>query len=67
MAEIFVLVEHRRDEIRDITFEMLTKGREIAKKLNVPLAAILLAHPCDNFANRLKNMLIKYYALMMKR
>ena len=52
MGEIFVLVEHRRDEIRDITFEMLTKGREIAKKLNVPLTAILLAHP--NFANRFK-------------
>ncbi len=29
MAEIFVLAEHRQGQIRDITYEMLTKAREL--------------------------------------
>lgn len=31
MAAIFVLTEHRQGQIRDITFEMLTKAREIGE------------------------------------
>lgn len=42
MTEIFVLAEHRRGEIRDITFEMLTKGRELAEKTDADLTAVLL-------------------------
>jgi electron transfer flavoprotein alpha subunit len=42
MAEIFVLAEHRQGQIRDITFEMLTKAREIAEKTNTELTAVLL-------------------------
>jgi electron transfer flavoprotein alpha subunit len=42
MVELFVLAEHRRGEIRDITFEMLTKGKELAEKANMELAAVLL-------------------------
>lgn len=42
MVEMFVLAEHRRGEIRDITFEMLTKGKELAEKTNMELAAVLL-------------------------
>jgi electron transfer flavoprotein alpha subunit len=34
MAEIFVLTEHRQGQLRDITFEMLTKARELAEKAN---------------------------------
>jgi electron transfer flavoprotein alpha subunit len=42
MTEIFVLTEHRQGQIRDITFEMLTKGRELAEKTNSDLTAVLL-------------------------
>lgn len=40
--EILVLAEHRRGEIREITFEMLAKGREIAQKTNSRLSTIIL-------------------------
>jgi electron transfer flavoprotein alpha subunit len=42
MAEILVLAEHRQGQLRDITFEMLTKAREIAEKTNAGLTAVLL-------------------------
>lgn len=42
MNEIFVLAEHRQGQIRDITFEMLTKGKELAEKTNADLTAVLL-------------------------
>jgi electron transfer flavoprotein alpha subunit len=42
MTEIFVLAEHRQGQIRDITFEMLTKGKELAEKTNTDLTAVLL-------------------------
>lgn len=42
MREILVLAEHRRGEIREITFEMLTKGRDIAEKTKSELASIIL-------------------------
>ena len=42
MTEIFVLAEHRQGQIRDIAFEMLTKGRELAEKADSDLTAVLL-------------------------
>ena len=42
MTEIFVLAEHRQGQFRDITFEMLTKAREIAEKLGAGLTTVLL-------------------------
>ncbi|MEM1590065.1 MAG: electron transfer flavoprotein subunit alpha/FixB family protein [Candidatus Bathyarchaeia archaeon] len=44
MTEIFVLAEHRQGQLRDITFEMLTKAREIAEKTNSSLTAVLLGN-----------------------
>jgi electron transfer flavoprotein alpha subunit len=55
MSEIFVLVEHRRGEIRDITFEMLTLGRQLAQKNGTNLTALLLADHTERFTERLKN------------
>jgi len=37
MTEIFVLAEHRQGQIRDITFEMLTKARELGDAIAVLL------------------------------
>jgi electron transfer flavoprotein alpha subunit len=42
MAKIFVLAEHRQGQIRDITYEMLTKAKELADKTNAELTAIIL-------------------------
>jgi electron transfer flavoprotein alpha subunit len=42
MPEIFVLAEHRQGQIRDITYEMLTKARETAEKANMELIAVIL-------------------------
>ncbi|MEM3696685.1 MAG: electron transfer flavoprotein subunit alpha/FixB family protein [Candidatus Bathyarchaeia archaeon] len=42
MAEIFVLAEHRQGQIRDITYEMLTKARETAEKAGMELTAVIL-------------------------
>lgn len=53
MAEIFVVTEHRQGEIRDITFEMLTKGRELAEKTNRDLTAVLLGHNVKEYAGEL--------------
>ncbi|OGU12087.1 MAG: hypothetical protein A2X61_09925 [Ignavibacteria bacterium GWB2_35_12] len=39
---IMVLVEHLKDAIADITFEMLGIGRKIADSLNVPLFAVVI-------------------------
>jgi electron transfer flavoprotein alpha subunit len=53
MGEIFVLAEHRRGELRDVTFEMLGKGQELAAAMGAPLAAVLLGHKVDGFATEL--------------
>jgi len=42
MTEILVLAEHRQGQIRDITFEMLTKGKKLAEKTKSDLTAVLL-------------------------
>ena len=50
MDEIFVLVEHRKGEIRDITFEMLGKGRELAVSRGARLTALLLGKDVSSLA-----------------
>lgn len=42
MPEIFVLAEHRQGQIRDITYEMLTKAMKTAEKTNMELTAVIL-------------------------
>lgn len=41
MREVIVLAEHRRNEIRDITFEMLTKGRQLTENIGSELVAVI--------------------------
>ncbi len=53
MTEIFALVEHRRGQVRDITFEILTKGRELADKMGGELTAVLLGKDVREFASAL--------------
>ena len=63
MAEIFVLAEHRRGEIRDVTFEMLTKGRELSQKIDADLTAVLLGHNVKEFAERLADQAKKVFSV----
>jgi len=53
MSKIFVLAEHRRGELREITFEMLTKGKELAEKAGAELAAVLLGNNVGEYAKTL--------------
>jgi electron transfer flavoprotein alpha subunit len=53
MTEIFVLAEHRQGLMRDITYEMLTKAREIAEKTNTELTLVLLGMNVNEHAKAL--------------
>ena len=53
MPEIFVLAEHRQGQLRDITFEMLTKARELSEKTGSELTAILLGKNVKEYAKML--------------
>jgi electron transfer flavoprotein alpha subunit len=62
MAKIFVLTEHRQGLVRDITYEMLTKARELAEKTNSELNAVILGKDVKEHAKVLaeyaKNVLL---------
>lgn len=55
MSNVCALIEHRRGELRDISHELLTLGRELAAKLNGELTAILLGHNVNKFAEALRS------------
>jgi electron transfer flavoprotein alpha subunit len=48
-----VLAEHRRRSFRDITFEMLTKGKELSRKIGLDLTALLLGYNIKDLAKSL--------------
>jgi len=53
MTGIFVLAEHRQGQLRDITFEMLTKARELAEKTNAEPVAVILGKDVREHAKNL--------------
>jgi len=53
MGHIFVIVEHRNGEIRDITFEMLQKAGALAQDLSCSVTAVLLAGANESFGENL--------------
>ncbi|MBE9592434.1 MAG: hypothetical protein IMF19_03030, partial [Proteobacteria bacterium] len=55
MSEIFVIVEHRLGETRDITFEMLWKAGELAQKLSYTVTAIILGHDVKSLAENISD------------
>jgi electron transfer flavoprotein alpha subunit len=54
MKEIIVVAEHRRGEMRDVTWEMLSKGRELAESTGADLAVALLGKGVNALADALK-------------
>jgi len=55
MDDIFVLAEHRQGELRDITFEMLMKGKALSEETGKPLTAVLLGYHVGQMADQLKD------------
>jgi len=55
MSDIFVVVEHRLGEIRDITYEMLWKAGDLAEKLSHSVTAVLLGHEVSTFVEDLSD------------
>ena len=55
MAEVLVLAEHRKGALRDISYELLTKGREISDSGGLELSAIVLGSGCSGLAGDLSN------------
>ncbi len=53
MGPIWILVEHRRGEIRDVTWEMLARGRQLASQSQRKVTAVLLGYRVDNLAGQL--------------
>jgi len=53
VSRIFVLAEHRRGVIQDITWEMLNKGRDLASTWNAELATVLLGYGVRDLAEKL--------------
>jgi electron transfer flavoprotein alpha subunit len=56
MDDVLVLVEHRQGAVRDITFEMLMKGKTLSEKMGKPLAALLLGNDVAEMAEQLKGL-----------
>jgi len=52
-AEFWVVVEHWRNRVAEITYEALALGREVADQLGVPLRAVLLGHNVKQMAQSL--------------
>ncbi|MBI2955320.1 MAG: electron transfer flavoprotein subunit alpha/FixB family protein [Chloroflexi bacterium] len=49
MNEILVLAEHRRGELREITFDLIARGRQLAEKAGAELVAVVLGRGTDGF------------------
>ncbi len=54
MKEIIVLAEHRRGEMRDVTWEMLSKARQLAESIGAEGSVALLGKGVDQLAEALK-------------
>jgi len=54
MKEIIVVAEHRRGELRDVTWEMLSKGRDLTESIGGELSVALLGKDVKNMAEALK-------------
>jgi electron transfer flavoprotein alpha subunit len=55
VKEIFCLAEHRSDELRDVTLELLGEATDLAEKLDAEVSAVLLGHDITSFAQELSS------------
>ena len=52
MNEILVVAEHRKNQLTDTTFEMLTKGRQLADQSGSKLVSAVIARDTDSHTAR---------------
>jgi len=52
-SDVLAVAEHRRGELRDVSFELLTAGRELADELGGDLHVAVISGDVDGFAERL--------------
>jgi electron transfer flavoprotein alpha subunit len=55
MAEVLVLAEHRKGVLRDISYELLAKGRALSDSGGLEMSAIILGSGCSGLAHELSN------------
>jgi electron transfer flavoprotein alpha subunit len=55
MAEILVVAEHRNNELREITLQMLNKASDLCQKNGYNLSVALLGNNTDKFINDLRD------------
>jgi electron transfer flavoprotein alpha subunit len=55
VAEILVVVEHRNLKLSDISFEMLSKGRQLAGQLESELVAVIIGRDIAKYAAEVAN------------
>jgi electron transfer flavoprotein alpha subunit len=67
MKEILILAEHRKGELRDITWEMLSKGRQLAEGIGAEVNVALLGKGVGHFAEALKPKVNKVYLIEDER
>jgi electron transfer flavoprotein alpha subunit len=54
VKEILVVAEHRRGELREVTWEMLSKARQLAESLGAGVSVALLGKGVSSFAEALR-------------
>lgn len=50
---VLAVAEHRRGDLRDVSFELITAGRELADEHGTDLAVAIIGGEIDGFADRL--------------
>jgi electron transfer flavoprotein alpha subunit len=53
MSDVLVVADHRRGELRDVSYELLTAGRELADAVGGDLHATVVGGDVGRFADRL--------------
>ncbi|SFR34440.1 electron transfer flavoprotein subunit alpha/FixB family protein [Halogeometricum limi] len=53
MSDVLIVAEHRRGEIRDVSYELVTAGRELADATGGDLHLAVVSGDVDEFATRL--------------
>ena len=55
MHEIYILIEHRQSEIRDISFELLACGRKLAEEHSSTVTAVILGYDTENIVKKIES------------
>ncbi len=63
MSEIFVVVEHRKGEVREITYQMLWKASDLCQKLSAKLTAVLIGGGEEPFVDSIAERADKVIAI----